>query len=332
MRDEIRFGIVGSGMGQNRARMVARTNGARLVAICTLDIPRGRRIAEELKCELIPDYDDMLARDDIDVVGILTPSGLHGEFAVKAMRAGKHVFVTKPMDIRVERCDEMIRVSKETGKILAVDFDLRYSPVNHRIRQAIWDGKLGRIFLGDMRMKWYRSQEYYDGGFPPKWRSKLETEGGSAANQGVHFIDLLQWWLGPVSSVYGRAGTFAHDIETEDNTNALITFRNGAWGIIQTSTSIFPDLGTTIEISGDKGTIIWKDGEVTLFRTMDEEHPSLDIYDVDPKMPRNIVEDMIMSIVEGRKPMCSSEEGRESVAIFCAIYESARTGKVVELA
>jgi len=331
MRDRIGFGIVGSGMGHNRARIVARTEGARLAAICTLDIPRGQRIAEELGCDLITSYEDMLARDDIDVVGILTPSGLHGEFAIKAMKAGKHVFVTKPMEITVEKCDEMIRVAKETGRILAVDFDLRYSPINHKVRRAIGDGKLGKIFLGDLRMKWYRSQEYYDGGVPAGWRGRKETEGGSAANQGVHFIDLLQWWLGPVRSVYGRIGTLTHKIETEDNALALITFENGAWGIIQTSTSVFPDLGTTIEISGDRGTIVWKDNQVTLFKTMDEESPSLDLYELDQDMPKNIIEDMIAAIIKGKEPLCPPEEGRKSVAVFCGIYESARTGKVVEI-
>lgn len=331
MADILRWAIVGTGMGRNRARKVVETLGAQLVAICSLDEERGKQIAEELQCEFVGNYDDLLGRDDIDVVGVMTPSGWHCDHAIKAMRAGKHVHTTKPMDVRVEKCDEAIRVAKETGKVFAVDFDSRYSPLNHQIRQAVRSGRLGKVFMGDVRMKWYRAQSYYDGGTPAGWRSRLETEGGSAANQGVHYIDLLQWWLGPVKTVQGRIGTFTHTIETEDNANALLTFASGAWGIIQTSTSNYPDLGTTIELSGDRGTIRWSDNKVSLFKVMGEEESSLDDYAVDPNLPKNIIQDMISAITKGTTPACPPEEGRKSVEIFCAIYESARTGKVVEL-
>ena len=328
---DLRFAIVGTGMGSDRARKAANTPGARLAAICTLDEERGRKLAGELECDLVADYDALLARDDVDVVGVLTPSGCHCDFAIRAMKAGKHAFTTKPMDIRVAKCDEAIRVAREAGRLLAVDFDCRYLPINHQVRQAIRSGKLGRVFMADLRMKWYREQSYYDGGTPAGWRSRLETEGGSAANQAVHYIDLLQWWLGPINTVQGRIGTFAHAIETEDNTNALVAFAGGAWGIIQTSTSNYPDLGTTIEISGDNGTLISRANEVALFKTRDDDAPSLDAYPVDPNLPTNIIEDMVAAIATGRKPMCPPEEGRQSVAAFCAIYESARTGKMVEL-
>lgn len=331
MADILRWAIVGTGMGRNRARMVTNTPGAQLVAICSLDEERGRKMAEELQCEFVGNYDDLLARDDVDVVGVMTPSGWHCDHAIQAMRAGKHVHTTKPMDIRVEKCDEAIRVAKETGKVFGVDFDSRYSPINHQIRQAVRSGRLGKVFMGDVRMKWYRAQSYYDGGVPAGWRSRRETEGGSAANQGVHYIDLLQWWLGPVKTVQGRIGTFTHNIETEDNANALLTFESGAWGIIQTSTSNYPDLGTTIELSGERGTIRWNDNTVSLFKVMDEEESSLNDYAVDPDLPKNIIADMIAAITQGRPLACPPEEGRKSVAIFCAIYESARTGKVVEL-
>lgn len=331
MAEVVRFAIVGTSMGRDRAHKAANTSGAKLAAVCSLDVEGGKKIAEQYGCDFVADYDALLEKDDVDAVGVMTPSGWHCDFAIKAMRAGKHAFTTKPMDIRVEKCDEALRVMQETGKILAVDFDSRYSPINHRIRQAIRSGKLGRVLQADLRMKWYRTQDYYDGGLPAGWRSRLETEGGSAANQGVHFLDLLQWWLGPVKTVQGRIGTFTHTIETEDNTNALLTFESGAWGILQTSTSNYPELGTVMEISGDKGTLVWKDNQVTLFKTMEEETPSLEAYPVDPSLPRNIIEDLVAAITTGRRPQCPPEEGRRSVALFCAVYESARTGETVEL-
>jgi predicted dehydrogenase len=330
MAEVVRFAIVGSGMGYDRARKAANTPGAQLVAVCTLDPERGQRAAQELGCELTDDYAALLAREDIDAVGILTPSGWHCDFAIQALKAGKHVFTTKPMDIRLEKCDAAIRAAQEAGKVFAVDFESRYAPINHQIRQAVRSGALGRIFSAELRMKWYRKQSYYDGGTPAGWRSRLETEGGSAANQAVHYLDLLQWWVGPVQSVQGRRGTLTHQIETEDNTQALLTFTSGAWGIVQTSTSNFPDLGTAIEISGDQGTLIWKDNQVTLFRTLTEEAPSLETYPVDAALPQNIIADMVAAITGGKTPQCPPEEGRKSVALFNAIYASARTQRPVE--
>jgi len=180
-------------------------------------------------------------------------------------------------------------------------------------------------------MKWYRAQEYYEGGYPSGWRKRKETEGGSAANQGVHFIDLIQWFMGPVKTVYGRSGTFAHNIETEDLSIALLTFGNGAWGSILTTTASFPDLGSSIEITGENGSIVWKDGKVSLYKRKDNLEPSLDEFQLDPNRPRNIIEDMVSAIKKGTPVMVDGNEGRKSVAILNAIYESSKTGKVVEL-
>jgi predicted dehydrogenase len=318
-------------MGYDRARKAAGTAGAKLVAICTKDEERGQKAAAELGCALIRDIDELLGRPDIDAIGVFTPSGWHCDFAIRVLQAGKHAFTTKPMDIRVEKCDAAIRAAKEAGKVLAVDFDSRYRPINHQVRMALRSGKLGKLFLADLRMKWYREQSYYDGGTPAGWRSRGETESGSAANQAVHYIDLMQWWLGPVKSVQGRMGTFTHQIESEDNTNALVTFADGTWGTIITSTSNYPNLGTVVEISGAEGTLTWNDGKLGLFRTKSEETPSLDAYAVDPALPKHIIEDMVGAITAGKTPQCPPEEGRKSVAIFNAIYESARSGKVVEL-
>src|SRR5688500_8359255 len=121
MAEVIRFGIVGTGMGFDRARKASKTPGAQLVAVCTLDEERGSKAADEMGCELIRDYEAMLARPDIDAVGVYTPSGRHCDFAIQALQAGKHAFTTKPMDIRVEKCDAAIRAAKEAGKVLAVD-------------------------------------------------------------------------------------------------------------------------------------------------------------------------------------------------------------------
>lgn len=330
MAEAIRFGIVGLGMGANRSKIASQTPGAELVCVCSLEEDKARQVAGELKCDWTTDYEKMLARDDIDAVGVLTPSGLHADFAMMAAKAGKHVFTTKPMDILVEKCDELIETADKAGVILAVDFDQRYLPSNKRVRKAIRSGLLGRMILADLRMKWFRAQSYYDGGSPVAWRSKRRYEGGSAANQGVHFLDLLQWFVGDVKTVYGKSGTFAHNIETEDCSIALLEFDGGSWGVIQTTTCSNPNLGSAVEFTGTNGTLSWKDSKVALYSLADSPDASLDDVEVESG-PANIIEDMVSAITKGTPVAVTGAEGRKSVAIFCAIYESAQTGKPVSL-
>lgn len=330
MSDEIRFGIVGLGMGSNRAKVASQTSGAKLVCVCDIVEERAKKVASDLGCEYATDYEKMLKRDDIDVVGVLTPSGMHADFAIMAAKAGKHVFTTKPMDILLEKCDELIKTAKDAGVILAVDFGERYGAANKRVRMAIQSGLLGKIVLADLRMKWFRAQSYYDGGTPIAWRSKLRYEGGSAANQGVHFLDLLQWFMGGVKSVYGKSGTFSHNIETEDCSVAIMEFNNGAWGVIQITTCSNPDLGSAMEFTGSNGTLSWKDSKVVLYKLADKPDATLDEVDIEPG-PGNIIEDMLSAITKGTPVAVDGAEGRKSVAMFCAIYESSKTGKPVEL-
>lgn len=335
MADEVRFGIVGLGMGRDRANKAAKTPGARLVAVCDILEERGAKAAEDLGVEWVREYDRLLEREDVDAIGVFTPSGWHCDFALRALQAGKHAFTTKPMDLDVAKCDAAIAEAEARGLVLAVDFDSRYRPVNHQIRAALQSGAIGRIILGDLRMKWFRSQAYYATGSPPGWRSRLETERGSVANQGVHYVDLLQWWLGPVQSVLGTYGTFAHDIESEDVAVGVAEFESGALGVILTTTTSFPDLGTRLEIGGDRGTIAWHDQGLVLFKAVagdagapgEWESPaatdmSLDAFPVPDDLPPHIIADMVGAITEGKPVQVDGREGRKSVAIFQALYQS----------
>lgn len=329
--DVVRFGIVGLGMGKNRAKLIPETPGAKLVCVCSIAPGQAEAAAKEFGCDWTTDYDEMLAREDIDCVGVFTPSGMHCDFAIRALEAGKHTFTTKPMDIHVAKCDAAIAAAEKTGKILAVDFGNRYLPINHQARAAIQGGKLGKILSVDLIMKWYRAQSYYDGGSPPGWRSRKATEGGSIANQGVHFVDLIQWFIGPVSSVYARSGTFAHEIETEDTTMAMLTFENGAWGLVHTTTASVPDLRTRVEVNGTQGALIWDDKEIVLYHSEVNPKTRLEDLPVPPDLPGNIIEDMVSAITRGTQVQCDGCEGRKSVAIFEAAYESSRTGQVIKL-
>ena len=325
----VRFGIVGLGMGAGRAKTVPETEGAQLVAVCDLLEERARPLAQELGCEWTLKYEDLLARDDIDVIGVFTPSGWHCDFAIRALQAGKHAFTTKPMDIRVAKCDAAIQAAAKAGKVLAVDFGSRYTPSNHQILQAVQQGAFGRIFQMDLRMKWYRGQDYYDGGSPPGWRSRKETEGGSLANQGVHYIDLVQWWGGPLRSVTGWINTFAHKIETEDLSNSLWRFESGAWASIVTTTCNTPGRGTVVEISGDQGTIVWHDNKIELWET--QTGAKLEDFSAPPDLPSGIIADMVSAVTKGTKPAVDGHEGRKTVALLEAVYRSAAEGKEVTL-
>lgn len=330
----VRFGILGLGIGASRARMVPKTNGAKLVCVCDLQESKAKQIAEELGCDWCTDYEKMLKRDDIDVVGVFTSSGTHADYAIMALEAGKHAFTTKPMDIRVEKCIKLIEIARKMNKILAVDFDLRYRDDLCKVKKALDKGTIGKIIISDVRMKWYRDQEYYDSGFPLGWRSRKETEGGSAANQGVHYIDLLLWLIGPIKEVYGMSGTFAHKIETEDTSVAIFTFENGSWGTFVTTTTSIPDLGTKVEIGGDKGTIILNTklkNQVELYYCKDNPNASLDEFTLPEDRPKNIIEDIVSAITKGTPVTVNGEMGLEAVKVFNAIYESSQTRRVVRV-
>jgi predicted dehydrogenase len=327
----VRFGILGLGVGYSKAKQCAGSRNCVVAAVCDLQEEKARRVAEELKCRWYTDYDAMLDSGDIDCVGVFTPSGMHMDHALKAIRRGLHVFVTKPMDIDVEKCRIAIREAEKANLVLAVDFDLRYRDINQKICYAIQKGLIGRVFLVDILMKWFRDEAYYKGGYPPGWRSSRRYEGGSAANQGVHFIDLVQWWMGGVESVQGLSGTFTHDIETEDCSVAVMKFRSGAFGALTTTTSSIPDLGTRIEVNSDRGSMMWKDGRIEFFHLKDGDISVIDSIALPSDRPTNIFEDMANAIRRGGKPMVDGREGLKSVIIFNAIYESSRTGRAVRI-
>ena len=198
-------------------------------------------------------------------------------------------------------------------------------------------------------MKWYRAQSYYDAGFPHSWRSRLDTEGGSLANQAVHFVDLMLWWAGDAERVAGRRGTYGHDIQTEDGTAAVIQFKNGAVGSALTTTCSFPHIGSELALSGRWGSLAWNDGAVDFrhlpdaqrsgtdaFRTAGEAAPDaaagdLNAYPEPPAVPDNIFADLVSALHRGTGLQCDGREGRRTVALFEAIYAASDNNSWVEV-
>ena len=322
---ELGFGIIGLGRGRHGVRAAVSTEDAKLVAVCDLQEKKARQIADENGCDWTLEYGDLLARKDIDVIGVYTSSGTHCEIAIEALNAGKHVYVTKPMDVYTDPCTKAIEAAEKNGLVLAVDFGRRYNATFRRMARDIRNGAIGKILVADLRIKWFRTQDYYEGGYPPGWRKSTRTEGGSASNQGVHGIDLFMWLIGKVETVYGVKRTLNHDMETEDATAAILTLEDGGIGSIVTTTCAEPPSGDTIEINGTKGTISW--GKEA------QPYESKEEYAGEPEggIGNNIIEDMLLAINKGVKPNVDGYEGRKSVELIEAIYNSSQTGKAIPL-
>jgi predicted dehydrogenase len=320
----VNFGVVGLGMGHGRARICTQTPGAHLAAVCDIDQARGQKAVDEYGTEWIRDYDELLRRDDVEVIFLLTPSGMHAEMGVAAAKAGKHVVSTKPIDVRLEAIDELIAACDQAGVMCACDFDERYSPAKRRVKRIIDAGLFGPLIMLEARLKWYRNDEYFEG-----WHGTWKYDGGgSLMNQSVHLIDVLQWFGGPVKDVHGRMGIFNHDIETEDAATASVTFANGALGVV-VGTTTFPESRVfEVEVHGPKGAAALGsiNGEYVKFLDEGVEEPPAPDWE-----PSNVVEDVVSHLRRKTPLACTGVEARKSVELILAIYTSAIEMRTVEL-
>jgi len=324
----IRFAIVGLGMGRNRARLIAETEGAELVAVADLNEELARQVSEEMNCAWTTKLEEVLGRGDVNVVMVMTPSGLHAEIGVQVARAGKHVVTTKPMDVSTDACDRLLAACDEAGVMLAVDYQSRYVDDNYRIAEALRRGWLGNLILGEARFKLFRGPEYFKSG--TGWRGTWAMDGGgSLANQGAHLMDMLLWYMGDPVRVYAETAVMKHDIETEDLGLAIINFASGAKGTVL-GTTTFPDTAYwSFEVHGTDGGIIVDqvlEGKYRVFGDgLEEKLKSLE------NSTHSIVEDVIAHLDNGTELRVDGREGRRTVALLEAIYASARNGQAIEL-
>ncbi len=341
----LRFCIVGAGfIGGVHAQALAAIPGAKVSVVCSRSQERASSLAQKSGAAWVTDYRQAIARDDVDVVCICTPSGTHAEVAEAGAAAGKHLVVEKPIDVTLERVDHMIQTAREAGVKLTCIFPLRFTQGTAMAKKAMNEGRLGRLVLADAYIKWYRDQAYYD---TSDWKGTWALDGGGALmNQGIHNIDLLNYLAGPVTGVVARIDTLAHEIETEDTAAALLTFANGALGAIEGSTGSWPGDPGRVELHGRKGTIALEDGRVVIWKLADaapgEEERMLALEsaqgsgasaatDIGYELHRRQLADMVDAIQNDRPPTIDGAEGRQSVAIIRAIYESSKQGSWVEL-
>ncbi len=318
-----------------------------LVACYSRDAARGEKFASEYGCTPYASLQAMLQDPNIDAVSICSASGAHLNPAVEAAKAGKHVMVEKPLEVTAARCDQIIAACHDSGVRLGVTFQSRFHRSSQLLKEAIQQGRFGRITLADAYVKWFRSQEYYDSG---AWRGTWELDGGGALmNQAIHSVDLLLWLMGPVASVSARIDTATHErIEVEDVAVATLKFRSGALGVIEATTTAFPGALKRIEICGNKGSVVLEEEDLKQWQFADEQ-PSDELIRQemqgrtttgggagDPAAIGHhghcqVFQDFAEAVRETRAPLIDGSEGRHSVELIEAIYRSARENRTVDL-
>jgi predicted dehydrogenase len=357
----LRFGIIGCGViGPTHAGAFRQIDGVAVVAAADVVPDRARAMGEKFGIERIYANDDeLLANPQVDAVCICTPSGLHADGAVRALRAGKHVVIEKPMDVSLEACDRIIAAADQTHRTVTVISQHRFDAASMLVRDAVVSGRLGRIVLATADAKWWRTQAYYDSG---DWRGTVALDGGGALmNQGIHTVDVLQWLVGGVRSIFAHTRTAAHErIEVEDVAAAALEFESGAVGTLVASTAAYDGLPVRIDIFGTEGSaiiegdrlrsMVLKDGtnyasekaaahaisvarggtvsvkDDAVVRAAEAEQGA-----VWGDAHRAQLEDFVQAIRDNRPPLIDARAGRKPVEIVLAVYESARTGRPVVL-
>ncbi len=341
----LNFGIVGCGrISRKHIEAIKEIKDANLVAVCDIKIEKAKKAAELYgNIPYYDSYDKMLkAHSEIQIVNILTPSGMHPAHTIDIVKKyQKHIVVEKPMALRLTDADEMIKICDEKGVRLFVVKQNRYNLPVQKLRRALESGKLGKISIGTVRVRWCRPQEYYD---RDEWRGTWKLDGGVITNQASHHIDLLEWMLGEPVSVMAKTETFLADIEVEDTAAAIIKFRSGAIGIIEATTATRPlDLEGSLSILGSKGTVVIGGFAVNKMETWnlteESEQEMQETLAKYAEMPPNVygfghkryLENVIECVKEKKKALVDGLEGRKSLELINAIYESSETGKEVFL-
>ncbi len=343
-----KIAVVGAGViGTHHGLVISQlADRIQLVAVADINIERAERLAAERGGRPFASLTDALAAVDIDIVVVCTPTGRHGEVAMEALAAGKHVIVEKPAEITVERTDEIIEAQQKAGTLVTVISQHRFDPATDVTLAAIERGELGRLTSGIASIDWWRGQSYYDSG---DWRGTWELDGGGALmNQGVHTVDLLVAAMGRPVEVFAYTGTLAHErIEVEDVAVGVVRFDSGTLGVLHATTAAYPGLSARLQVHGDKGSAVIDNDQLVFFQTT---------------TPGSTLEERLMGATSARAvPTAGSDPGqlsdahrlqylnflgaldgterlrvdletnRQSIAVITGAYESARTGRPVSL-
>jgi len=332
------FAVIGAGLvGPTHAAAAAAAPGGRLVVVCDRIPERAQALADRYGAAWTTDLRAVLERPDVQVVCVCLPTRMHLEVGTQAAMAGKHLVVEKPLELNLERADQLLEAARAQGVTVAAIFNRRFAPALQATRRAVDEGRLGKLLVADMYYKSYRSQAYYD---DSGWRGTWEQEGGAALiNQGIHGVDLLRWLAGPLAQVFAYADHLRREIEADDTTIAVARYANGAMGVIQAMTSIHPRLPDRIEVHGSEGSILLSEYRIARWDVPGADHWPAEAATREEAAGRSPTEighyaqiaDMVGVVRDGRSPVVDGEEGRRSLEVVLAIYASARHGREVAL-
>ena len=336
----IRLGIVGCGrIAPRHVDAIAKTEGLELVAACDTVEDRAAEVATPLGLPAYTRMEEMLAATKLDGVVISTPSGMHAQQGIVAAHAGKHVILEKPMCTRMEDADALIRACDDSHIRLFVVKQNRLNPPIKLLKQAIDKGRFGRLFMCNTTVFWTRPQSYYDSA---NWRGTWEFDGGCFMNQASHYIDLMQWLMGPAESVVCNTATLERKIETEDTGAAVVRFRSGALGVVQVTVLTYPrNLEGSITVLGEKGTV--KIGGVAVNNVETWNFAEYD--DDDHEMERASYSTSsvygpghvgyyadVANVLHGKgEPQTDGRDGRKSLELIMGMYQSAQEGRAIPL-
>ena len=329
------FAVFGCGtISDVHARAILEIENAHFVGAADIVHSRAAAFAEKYGGVAFSDYSELLASDEVDAVCICTPSGTHADLAIEALQAGKNVVLEKPMAINVHDCDRIIEACRKTNRRLTVISQMRERPDIIRAKEIIDSGKLGKIVLCNLQMKYYRPEEYYRG----SWRGTKAMDGGGALmNQGIHGIDIMSYLLGEIKeeSCQSLVRTSLHDIEVEDTAVAICEFRRGALGMISATTSVYPGFSRVIEVCGSRGSIIIRDGQMERLVLADENVDiTYDIAESEGKSNNAVIDTewhkrqicRFIKAIRGEEvpDLCDEYQGRIAVDLIEKIYNSTK--------
>lgn len=348
MKKNYGFGIIGLGtIADFHVRAIQELEQGKFVAGFDVVPGKAESFCSKYGAVGYSNLDAFLSDPAIDIVTITTPSGLHIHGAVAAIRAKKHVIVEKPLEVTIEKCDEIIEAAHTYNVKLAGIFQSRFHQGAILMKQAVEEHRFGTILMANAQVKWLRSQEYYDS---VAWRGTWKLDGGGALmNQSIHAIDLLQWFVGGIEEVSAHVATLAHErIEVEDTAVAMLRLKSGGFAVVESSTGIYPGFLKRIEICGTKGSAILEEEDL-IYWSFAEQKEGDDAIRArfgarastggGASNPTSIgihghvaqFKDFIDAIENDREPLVSGEEARKSVEIIQAIYQSAQDGHSVHL-
>lgn len=337
------FALIGCGkIARKHAHVVSHyLDKGRLVAFVDVDLNKAQKFSEEYGAPAFSSIEEMMEAvgDSVDIVNVLTPSGSHCPCVLELVPYGKPLVVEKPLALRLEDADRMLEACDANGVRIFVVHQNRFNLPIVKAREVLEQGRFGKLVLGTVRLRWKRDQDYYDSA---DWRGTWAHDGGVFMNQASHHIDMLTWFMGAVDSLRSMAATRLVDIECEDTGVAVLKFRNGGLGLLEATTATRPsDLEGSISILGEKGSVViggFFMNELVTWQFEDQQPIDEHIFEQFGKNPEafgynlgEYLKDVIETLQTRKAALVDGLEGRKSLELITALYESIETGADVQL-